>query len=409
MAENIAKYGISLEFDKALKSLKKFKAEANKINKMQATMNAQRRNAKKSMLKQESGDLKSYYKDLERQSEKAYKADQKRLAQRRKQGVLGAVGGITAPTGAGSMKDHYKKLEQESAKSLKAQRTKQSTMEQSARRRQAVGDITASTGAEGMRSFYKDLEKDAKSLRREQEKLGDSIVKDMKEARRQQEKLGDAMNKDVKENIKLQKQRVDQLNRAKEAVSLTALMQDQSNNKAVKAVQLSIKDRVSRARTAKEVKRIVAQERARLKIMKKQSFWAQRMSSSSKQFAGNMVSAFAVAATGAFITKTGQDFEAVSNTMLAVSKDSQQAGENLEFVRKEAYRLGLGLKESAKGFAKMNAARGDMSLEDTKKAFTGIAEMSTLLGLSSEEGSRAINALQQMMSKGVVSAEELSH
>jgi tape measure domain-containing protein len=57
--------------------------------------------------------------------------------------------------------------------------------------------------------------------------------------------------------------------------------------------------------------------------------------------------------------------------------------------------------------ASIMAARGDMSMEDTKEAFLGVSEMSTLLGLSSVESSRAVNALMQMMSKGVVTSEEL--
>lgn len=122
----------------------------------------------------------------------------------------------------------------------------------------------------------------------------------------------------------------------------------------------------------------------------------QRMTASSKQFAGNMFSAFAAAGLAAGITKVGQDFESVNNTMLAVSTNAQEAGSNFKFVRDEAYRLGLGLAESGKNFAKMLSARGKMSLEDTKKAFSGVAEMSTLLGLSAEESTRATNALQQI-------------
>ncbi len=144
------------------------------------------------------------------------------------------------------------------------------------------------------------------------------------------------------------------------------------------------------------------------KSQAKQNFLQQRITSSSKQWLGTMVSAYAVMAGVKGVVKVGQDFESVRNTMTAVSETTEQAGENFKFVQGEAYRLGLGLKESAKGFAKMISARGDLSIEETKKAFTGISEMSTLLGLSAEESSRAINALQQMMSKGVVSSEELN-
>ncbi|MCP3682614.1 MAG: tape measure protein, partial [bacterium] len=145
----------------------------------------------------------------------------------------------------------------------------------------------------------------------------------------------------------------------------------------------------------------------RIKKQRQSFFLQQRMVSSSKQLAGNMVSAFAVVGSGTFITQTGQNFESVRNTMLAVSKDTEEAGMQMKFVRDESYRLGLGLKESAKQFAKMISARGTMSLEQTKEAFLGISEMSTLLGLSADESGRAMTALTQMMSKGQVMAEEL--
>jgi hypothetical protein len=203
-------------------------------------------------------------------------------------------------------------------------------------------------------------------------------------------------------------QRVSSLNKARESVNNSALMMEKEAKGAHKVTQQRIRQRIATAKTAEHVRRIVAQERAGLKLAKKKSFLMTRMQASSQQIAGNMASAFAIGAVGFFVTKTGQDFEAVGNTMLAVSKNSEMAGENLKFVREEAFRLGLGLKDSAKSFAKMLAARGDMSVEETRKAFSGVSEMATLLGLSAEESTRSINALQQMMSKGVVSAKTLA-
>lgn len=211
----------------------------------------------------------------------------------------------------------------------------------------------------------------------------------------------------IRREAKAEQQRINSLEKAKATVMRTAAMQKLQTNESEKQFQWNVKNRLETAKTADEVKMIVAQERARTKLYRQQSFLMKRMTSSSQQLAGNMVSAFALAAGGGAIIRTGQNFEAVNNTMLAVSENTEQAGENFEFVQQEAYRLGLGLTESAKGFAKMVAARGEMSLDDTKEAFKGVAEMSTLLGLSADESNRAINALQQMMSKGVVSAEEL--
>lgn len=157
----------------------------------------------------------------------------------------------------------------------------------------------------------------------------------------------------------------------------------------------------------KQVRDTNRQERERLNTLKKQNFAVQRMNSSTKQFVGNMVSAFAAVGAGSYILQTGGAFESVNSTMLAVSKDSKEAGENLSYVREEARRLGLSLVESSKGFAKLTAARGEISLEDTKELFSGVSEMSTLLGLTTVESGRALTAIQQMASKGKISAEEL--
>lgn len=223
-----------------------------------------------------------------------------------------------------------------------------------------------------------------------------------------------AREADINRRMRNESKRVTNLQSAQDTFGNSKMALDRHKDAAKQAAQSALKEAVAKATTAKEVRRLVAVERQRLRVLKdsersykKQNFLMQRMQSSSKQIAGNMVSAFAVSALGAGITRVGQDFESVNNTMLAVSTNSKEAGENFKFVRDESYRLGLGLANSGKNFAKMLSARGNMSLEDTKKAFSGVAEMSTLLGLSADESTRATNALQQMMSKGVVSAEEL--
>ena len=213
---------------------------------------------------------------------------------------------------------------------------------------------------------------------------------------------------------KAEAQRVKHLERARRVAKQHNIMLGDTEDKQVLLTRAAIKERITKAKTADEVRYILKEEVARLKTtkkttaqMNKQNFLLRRMKSSSEQVAGNMVSAFAVAAGVSGVTRIGQDFESVRNTMLAVSDSAEQSGENFKFVRNEAYRLGLGLQESAKGFAKMVAARGDMTIDQTKDAFSGLSEMTTLLGLSAEESSRAVNALMQMMSKGVVTSEEL--
>lgn len=204
------------------------------------------------------------------------------------------------------------------------------------------------------------------------------------------------------------------LERATEALKNSAFWRKKEAGAAHDLARQNIKNRMENVKSAKQLRRIVAEEKSRLDLVKrqntafkKQTFLAERLKTTSKQYLGNWVSFFALASGAKAIVSIGQDFESVRNTMKAVSTDTKEAGENFEFVKGKAFQLGLGLKESAKGFAKMVSARGGMTLEDTKDLFTGVSEMGTLLGLSATESGRAINAIQQMMSKGVVSAEEL--
>lgn len=204
-------------------------------------------------------------------------------------------------------------------------------------------------------------------------------------------------------NNRLELKNAAALERTKDTLNRSVWFQKQYNTAAEKAIMNRLREQVLAAKTAKQVKdasanarRDLRTQREKLRAYEQQNFIMKRMQASSQQMAGNMVSAFAIAAAGAGIVRIGQQFESVNNTMLAVSTNAQEAGQNFQFVRDESYRLGLSLSESGKNFAKMVSARGEMSLQDTKAAFTGIAEMSTLLGLSSAESTRAINALQQI-------------
>ncbi len=207
----------------------------------------------------------------------------------------------------------------------------------------------------------------------------------------------------LKDQVKMQRRSAEQAERqakalqeAKTQVMTTSYMLKRNLSTSEKETREAIKTSIANAKTAKEVRNAFRFHKNNTAQLQKQQFLMRRMQQSSEQFAGNMVSAFAIASGGAAITRIGQDFEAVANTMLAVSEDSKEAASNLGFVKDEAFRLGLGLKDASKGFAKMVAARGDMSLDDTKEAFKGVAEMSTLLGLSAEESNRSINALMQI-------------
>jgi len=99
----------------------------------------------------------------------------------------------------------------------------------------------------------------------------------------------------------------------------------------------------------------------------------------------------------------------IEATMRVAAGSSEAAAEQLAFIREESERLGLFLPAVAKQMAQFSAAARGTSItgQELKTIFTGISEASRAMGLTAPETEGAMKALQQMMSKGKVSAEEL--
>jgi len=101
--------------------------------------------------------------------------------------------------------------------------------------------------------------------------------------------------------------------------------------------------------------------------------------------------------------------EKLRNT-LYFSNDGNIAGiaDDMVYLREVTQRLGLDFESSAQNFAKFSAAAKASGTEGAvvRTIFEGISQSATALGLSAQESERAYTALTQMMSKGVVMAEE---
>lgn len=83
-------------------------------------------------------------------------------------------------------------------------------------------------------------------------------------------------------------------------------------------------------------------------------------------------------------------------------------GRELAFVRQEADRLGISFAAAAQGYSSLLAAARGTPLEaDSREIFLSIAEAGAVLRLSADEVQGALTAVEQIISKGKVSAEEL--
>lgn len=118
--------------------------------------------------------------------------------------------------------------------------------------------------------------------------------------------------------------------------------------------------------------------------------------------------AYGVFAGGKSIMQQGQFFQGMDATMLMVSDSSEEAGERIQFVKDQSMRLGLSLKEASQGYTQMSiAAAGVITKQQNNDLFKSFSEYSTALQVDPVKYQRGITAIQQMMGKGQIMAEEL--
>jgi tape measure domain-containing protein len=110
------------------------------------------------------------------------------------------------------------------------------------------------------------------------------------------------------------------------------------------------------------------------------------------------------------VVHTTAAFEGLRNQLNFASGSIQKGGEDLDWIREKANYLGLDLQTAAQSFAKFSGAARGTSLEGqgVKNVFEGVAMAATVMHLSADEANGTFMALQQMLSKGKVSAEELN-
>jgi len=157
--------------------------------------------------------------------------------------------------------------------------------------------------------------------------------------------------------------------------------------------------------TAKATKATRKQSNA----MQEQGFAAAGLRDSMKNLARSYISIFAVIQGGRAFFKAGTEMESLRATFLAASGSVTEAGENFEFVKEAANRIGISVTAAGKGFAKIAAsAKGaGLDIKETKNIFLAASEASRTFGLNAERTNLVMLAFSQILSKGKVSQEEL--
>ena len=109
------------------------------------------------------------------------------------------------------------------------------------------------------------------------------------------------------------------------------------------------------------------------------------------------------------IVRTGIEFDRLQLRMETVAGSAASAGLEMEYVRATAERLGIDLLSAARGYSRLSAAARGTALEgqQTRDLFEGISTAAAGLGLSADNVQGIFFAIEQIVSKGVVTMEEL--
>lgn len=127
------------------------------------------------------------------------------------------------------------------------------------------------------------------------------------------------------------------------------------------------------------------------------------------RFAKGAIAGFIGMAIVRDLQNTTMTLQKINMTFTAVTGSASAARQEMDYVRETADRLGQDVLTAAGAYSKLLAAtKGtNVTLEESRTVFEGITAAATAYGLSQYELEGALMAVQQMISKGSVQAEEL--
>lgn len=126
------------------------------------------------------------------------------------------------------------------------------------------------------------------------------------------------------------------------------------------------------------------------------------------KLAGAVMAGMGVAKLSQQILESGLALERVARTLKFATGSAEQGAQAFDYLRKMSNELGLDLLSTADSFAKFSAAAKGSDLEhEVGNIFTGVSTAVSALGLSADAARGVFRALEQMVSKGNVQAEEL--
>jgi tape measure domain-containing protein len=124
---------------------------------------------------------------------------------------------------------------------------------------------------------------------------------------------------------------------------------------------------------------------------------------------GSAIAAIGAGLIAREIVNVTAAMEGLKNQLNFASGSAIQGGKDFEYLRETSEKMGLDFNTAATAFAKFSGAARGTSLEGqgVRDVFESVGMASTVMHLSAEQSEGAFRALEQMLSKGKVSAEEL--
>ena len=121
------------------------------------------------------------------------------------------------------------------------------------------------------------------------------------------------------------------------------------------------------------------------------------LTDSTRNMNRSYASFFAVFEGTRAINRVGQDFEAMRASMLTASEGQEDAAKKLDFVRKQAKRLGVDLVAASKAYLQLNiAANNVITQAQTDELFIASMEAATAFGMSLDDTKGTFRAFIQI-------------
>jgi len=261
----------------------------------------------------------------------------------------------------------------------------------------AISGLTQTSGLKASQTVFAERMRQEDALAKKQQAGMDTHVRAFRARNRQQEKFLELQDKVIR-RFMLSNREIRQMSEAERNVYINKL----KNAK-------SAKDLLHTERRLKaEIQDNLHFSKMRTRELNKQTLAQRRLTSSTEQMVGALASVYTAAAAGQAVIRVGQDFESFEKTFLAVSKNVEDAAEQMQFARDTAQYLGSDLIETGKAYSRMIGAVGDKApLQDVRDIFLATNEAAVVLGLSADDTAGSLRAIQQILGKGRFMAEEV--